>query len=278
MSAEGIKIFVDIVCFQGEHYWKTNPECRPVNSDGQPIQKIKWYAGVCPSQLWLREQIIIKSKKFAKQAGIKGIWLDFIRYPVHWEVSNPQKEQSCFCSVCLNRFQKETNLTIPANLKSIKEKANWILKEHKSDWIQWKCQNIAQFVKGVRAAVKSVNPECILGIFSVPWHDDEGAQEIVGQNYSLLAESVDIFSPMLYYSLNKRNPEWIQEFVTYTIQKTRRPVWPILYAGDSYHPVSVDELQKAMQLSNQSGGQGILVISWDELINKGMAEQIFSKK
>ena len=72
---------------------------------GKKIDKVEWYAGVCPNQSWLREQKLNAIKELISKYDIDGIWLDFIRYPCHWEVINPKLEQTCFCPICQSLFQ-----------------------------------------------------------------------------------------------------------------------------------------------------------------------------
>lgn len=272
---EDIQVFIDIVCFHGEQHWKSHPESRPINSFGKPVEKVKWYAGVCPSQEWLRKDIIKRAEKFSKRRGVRGIWLDFIRYPVHWEVPDPKIEQSCFCSLCVSKFQKESGISIPEEHQTILKKAEWILKYHKKEWVEWKCANIASLVEDVSKAVKAINPKCLIGIFGVPWRAEEGGHEIVGQDYALLSQYADIFSPMVYYPLTMQSKKWMIGIIQYVREKTSRPVWPILYAGDQNHPLSFKEIQSALNEIARSGSEGILVISMEELFRKGVISHLF---
>lgn len=275
LSKQGIQVFVDMTCFQGDEHWKVHPKSRPINSEGNAVQKIKWYAPVCPSQEWLRESIKEKVSRTASQKEIEGIWLDFIRYPVHWEVPKPKIEQSCFCALCLSKFQKESGITVPADLKNVKQKASWILGNHKDEWIDWKCRNIAGFVKEVRDSIKAVNPDCLVGLFGVPWKADEESREIAGQDYKLLGEVVDVISPMVYYPLVQKPKAWAAEIIQYVSTESGRPVWPILYAGDPQHPVSFEEIQSGVRLVSESGAEGVLVISFNELVSKGYVQKLF---
>lgn len=264
----GIKVFVELACFTGARHWKSHPESRPINADGEPIRKIKWYTGVCPSQDWLRRRLIQRAVGIAK-SGVDGIWLDFIRYPAHWEVPDPLLEQTCFCPVCLKNFEKATGLQTEG--KSAAEKARWILKYHRKEWIRFKTGVIAGFAGELRRAVHAESPGVLIGLFAVPWTEKElsGAiLEIIGQDIRLLARSVDVFSPMVYYPLMGRRPEWMADITAYFRRRTGKPVWPIIFAGDSGHTLSGAELERSIEIAGKNA-EGILVLSFPNVVKGG---------
>ena len=276
LARAGIAVYLDVVCFQGESHWRAHPESRPVDAEGRPIVKEGWYAGVCPSQGWLREQIVRKARRYARMEGVRGVWLDFIRYPVHWEVPKPRIREYCFCPACLGRFRVETGIEIPPSRGTTGEKAAWILENHREAWVSWKCANVAGLVREVRQAVKAANPDCLLGLFTVPWRPGEGGRAVAGQDYALLARWADVFSPMVYHPLVGRPPAWAAEIIAWAGKTTGRPIWPILFAGDREHPVTTEEMRQTMALAGKSGAEGILLLSLGSLLESGLAAEAFS--
>ncbi len=272
LRAAEIKIFRTLTCFAGEDHWKTHPESRPINAAGLPIKKIKWYAGVCPNQGWLRARLLEKISRLAAD-GPDGIWLDFIRYPAHWEVLEPALEETCFCPVCLAGFENRSGLKLPAGTTA--DKARWILKNHASAWAGFKARTITEFVaeasSAVRAATAKTGREVTLGLFAVPWtaqERDGAVRRALGQDFEALSPHVDVFSPMLYHQLIGREASWMTEVVAYFRSVSAKPVWPILYSGDRARPLSAAELERSLDIVGAKA-DGVLLLSFSGLLETG---------
>jgi hypothetical protein len=261
--------FVEISIFVGKNYWEKYPESRPINAKGEKISKIKWYAGLCPNQEDLRKEKVAKIKQLITDYEVDGIWLDFIRYPCHWEVPEPVLEQTCFCDECLMIFQKETKISIPQNLKTTKNKAEWLLKEHEKDWTEWKCRRITSLVKDVRKIIKQNKPEVILAMFTVPWKTGDhnnAIKKIIGQDYSALAEYVDIFSPMVYHKMCSRSKKWIADITDYVAQLTGKDVLPIIQTRD----IAEQEFSKMLDTVTGSKAKGVIIFNSRHLLPEEM--------
>jgi len=263
LRAAGIRRMGVIGCFQGERHWKKHPESRPVTADGRRLRKVRWYAGVCPSQRWRRQEILAQAKKLARNPYFEGVWLDFIRYPVHWEVPEPELHDTCFCPVCLRKFQKETGLLIPSDITHAAGKARWILREHRTSWVDWKTSNIADFVGEVRRTVRAERPAFLVGAFVLPWGpgDHGGAlTHIAGQSLEKLGVRTDVLSPMVYHSLIGEPLEWIPQAVHRTALLSRGRVWPIVLAGQGPDDMmSRGQLRKAVRSALEDPADGVLV-------------------
>ncbi len=263
-KTNGIKVFADLLCFQGEKYWKQHPESRPIGADGNPIEKEEWYCGVCPNQEWLRREILEKARKLVTDYKVDGVWLDFIRYPCHWEVKEPNLYQSCFCDTCIDLFTEETGTSIPLSVShNTKEVARYILDNYEQEWTRFKCQRIAGFVRQIAETIEKENPDVILGLFGVPWRMDEydGAiHAIVGQDFELLARSgVDIFSPMVYHGLCYRNVQWIAEVADYFHTITGKSVVPIVQACSIPNTLSNEEFAQAVKAGLEPPSLGVII-------------------
>jgi hypothetical protein len=233
LQRNGIKIYAEVTIFYGEKYWQEHPESRPINADGKPIEKIQWYAGVCPNQAWLWEEKLDRIEKLVRECHVDGIWLDFIRYPCHWEVLDPGLEQTCFCPACLRQFSADTGTTLPAKLRTTKQRAAWILDNQRERFIGWKTDRIALFVQRAREVARRANPNVMIGLFGVPWKEgerDDAIRAIIAQDYRKLAPHVDVFSPMVYHKMCGRDVAWISDFTTYLHGLTGKSVVPIIQA------------------------------------------------
>jgi hypothetical protein len=265
LHKHGIKVYAEVGIFRGEKYWKSHPASHPINSQGKPIEKIEWYAGVCPNQQWLREEKIEQIEKLVRDNGVDGIWLDFIRYPCHWEVLEPVIEQTCFCPVCLKQFSEDEGTTIPAELKTVKEKAAWILGKHRERFIDWKTSRIALFVQRAREAAKGANPEVTVGLFGVPWKEgerDDAIRAIIAQDYRKLARYVDVFSPMVYHKMCGKEVSWITDFTKYLHQITGKQVVPIIQACSLPTKLSNAEFEQAIKAALEMPSSGVIVFAF----------------
>jgi uncharacterized lipoprotein YddW (UPF0748 family) len=273
----GIRVFADVNVFVGELYWIEHPESRPINAKGKRIEKIEWYAGVCPNQSWLREEKLKAIEELITKYDIDGIWLDFIRYPCHWEMVNPKLEQTCFCPVCLSLFQKETGIIIPENCQTVAEKAEWLLARYVKDWTKWKCGQITKFVQEARSIMKQKNKDILLGIFTVPWMSDDydnAIQRIIGQDYEGLADYVDVFSPMTYHKMCGRSVSWIQSLVDTVHKMTGKKVWPIIQACSVPDELTDKEFEQVLRIGLGSQSSGVIVFSYKHLVKENKLESL----
>ena len=280
----GIKVYAEIGIFAGANYWKTHPESRPVTSLGKPMEKEDWYGGVCPNQEWLRKQKLDEIKKLCTQSQVDGIWLDFIRYPCHWEVKEPKLIQTCFCPRCLGLFQKQTHITIPATLKSTKTKADWILTQHKQEWTAWKCSVITGYVQECNQLIKKQNPKIVVGLFGVPWNKTEyhnAIAEIIAQDYVALSKYIDIFSPMVYHKLCYRNVPWIHTAAENIHQLTQKPVVPIVQACSIPDKIDNTEFIQTVQTGLESPSSGVILFTLDYALKENkyiLLDDLFDKE
>ncbi|MCB8961005.1 MAG: hypothetical protein H6651_11870 [Ardenticatenales bacterium] len=194
LQAAGRQVHVEVGLFVGESWWQRFPDARPRSQDGGLMPRINWYHGVCPNHPAVRSELLARVAHIIDTMPINGLWLDFIRYPAHWEIVRDEAPaEYCFCDHCLAQFRREVGGE-PAG----------------PAWVAWKCQQIAAFVAAVRALIDSSGKTIQLGLFAVPWRSDEldGAiRRIIGQDFRLLAPHVDLFGPMCYHGLCDRPVE-----------------------------------------------------------------------
>ena len=256
----GIKVYAEMGMFIGKRHWEAHPESRPINARGKPIgEPHPGYCGVCPNQEWLRKEILDKVADRFQKFEYDGLWLDFIRYPGRWEEKKPIVEECCFCDVCLGKFAGSRNVSYPANLKSTEDKAQWILANHRQEWVRFKCETITDFVRQIKKAMARENPRAILGVFNVPWTQDEFDGAVLnhlGQDVKALAGYVDVFSPMVYHRYCRRPMRWIAEYTDWVREATGRPVWPIVQVCDEPKPVrmSGDEVYRTLRTGLEADG------------------------
>jgi len=275
-----INVYAEITLFAGTGLWKTNPEYRPITSSGKPIEKDDWYGGLCPNQPKLQEKRLHEISELIDKYDVDGIWLDFIRYPTHWEVKNPRLDQTCFCPICLAKFKKDTRIQIPTNLTKTADKADWILKTHNQAWIDWKCQNITTFTRKAYQQIKSKNPSIVVGFFGVPWTPDDFNNAIhstIGQNYKTLSPYVDVFTPMVYHKLCYRDINWINVIINYQSNQTNKPIVPIIQACSIPSELSNKEFTSAINEALRPPSKGVIIFTLDYAIKENKFNNLKSK-
>ena len=273
----GIEVHSEIGLFTGKGWWDKYPESRPITDQGLPLEKDGWYYGVCPNQEWLRQEKLEEIRQRVQEHELDGIWLDFIRYPCHWEVKNPRIDQTCFCPVCLAKFQKDTKINIPARLKTVSEKAEWILNRHGKAWTRWKCRQIANFCRDARSIIRKVRPGCKLGLFGVPWTEedfDDAIHRVVCQDYKMLNRWIDIFSPMVYHKMCYRPVGWIGNFTTYLVRKTGKPVWPIVQAGGFPEKITLEEFEQELRIGLTKPSSGVIIFTMVHVIKENELDTV----
>ncbi|MBC7288625.1 MAG: hypothetical protein H5T86_11420 [Armatimonadetes bacterium] len=257
---EGARVFAELGIFVGKQVAQEHPELWPINADGKPLEPDEWYLGLCPNVDWWWENRLEEIEKIARENEIDGLWLDFIRYPCHWEVPEPRIEQACFCEESIRDFERMTGIAVPAGETA--ERAKWILANHEEEWTEFKCRTIAEFCRQARERLHKHRPNALLGMFSVPWTQDnydDAIHKIIAQDFTMLARHIDVFSPMSYHAMCGWTVTWIGEYNRYLVQKTQRDVWPIVQAIDSPRPVSIEEFEQALRAGLSNGATGVMM-------------------
>jgi hypothetical protein len=260
LKHRGIRVYAEAAIFYSSTEWRRHPETRPINAAGKPIEKIKWYRGLCPNQDRLIKKRLGFIRQLVKKYRVDGVWLDFMRYPCHWEVLEPKLEQTCFCPVCLKKFRMDTGINHP--------------KDNPSAFAEWKTDQIAGFVKRAAAVVKKENPGALVGLFAVPWKKGERENaiiDIIGQDYEKLAPHVDIFSPMVYHKMVGEKPEWISDMVLYTGRLTKKPVVPIIQAASEPSRLEDDEFVRCVHQALKFPSRGVILLSMKHFLGEKRA-------
>lgn len=264
LRKNGIKAYAELSMFCGSYYWDGHPESRPVLSDGSLAEMDGWYAGICPSQQWLINQKIKEAENIAREYPIDGLWLDFMRWPTKWEAKAPKIQYTCFCKSCLKRFQDETGIRIPEELKSTKEVSRWIYANHSENWYEWRSDIIVETAKKIRDAVTKYRKDAIIGIFLVPWREedfDNAIYKVIGQDIEKLSKVIDVFSPMSYHLLCYKDTGWIISLTQWIKLRTDKQVWPIVQATDEPEKMSAEEYEKALKAGLAGGSTGVMTFT-----------------
>ena len=257
----GMPVYAEFGCFVGERWWQEVAASRPVTTSGQPLAKDGGYCGVNPSVPEVREAQIQALEALLSRHALDGVWLDFIRWPCHWEVPDPCLPRTSFDPGTLARFSQDTGIEVLA--EDAPTAAQEVLGRHEAEWTDWRCQQITGWVAQARAVVDRVRPGALLGLFGVPWRlaDRQAAiLNVIGQDYRALGPYVDIFSPMVYHKMCGYAPDWIAEVTEEVHALSGKPVWPIIQSVDQPTLLSAEEYGQALDVAlHDPAAEGVLV-------------------
>jgi len=264
--SEGLRVFAEFPALNGKDYVDKHPEAWAVGSDGIKVPPASWFMGVCPTEPGFRQYRLTELRELLKTFDIDGIWLDYLHWHAQFEEPEPILPETCFCQNCILAFKASAGISVPSGNTS--EQAKWILSNNDSIWRDWRCSIIAGWVRDVRMIIAQERPDVLLGIFHCPWNDAEfnGARRrILGLDYDMLREIVDVFSPMVYHGRMGRDPEWVRENVDWFCRRmnidpdTFPKVWPIVQAYNDPDTISFGEFEKVLRYGAGSGATGVMM-------------------
>jgi hypothetical protein len=268
--AAGMKIYAEFSCFVGESWWERLPASRPITDEGQPLEKEGWYCGVNPAAPQVRQERLAALEKLLTTYAIDGVWLDFIRWPCHWEVPAPDLPRTSFDPDTLAGFSRDTGIELPPG--DVPRRARWLLDRYEAEWAAWRCHQITSWVAEAQALLKRIRPDALLGLFGVPWRraDRNGAiLKIVGQDYGALGRYVDVFSPMVYHRMCGYSLTWIGEVVQEVHELSGKPVWPIIQSVDEPVPLAPEEYGQALdRVLGHGAADGVLVFTMEGALDE----------
>lgn len=271
---EGISVFLILPIFYSPEDLKKDPGLYALTDRGEKAMD-DWVEFICPTrpEFLSRRREWIKS--LVRELDPDGISLDFIRYFVFWEKVYPERTldsipNSCFDRSCLEKFQKETGVALPAGLAGGAEAAQWIMDKHGREWTEWKCGVITSLVRTIAAEAKSIKPKLLVNVHSVPWRKEDfgGAIKVIaGQDLAALGGIADMISPMCYWHMLKRKPAWIREVVEDVRSQAKGRVVPSIQVGNAYidETLSVEEFTEALKEALRPPSGGVVFWNWDAL-------------
>lgn len=261
--AEGLQVYAEFATLNGKDYVDKHPEAWAINEKGEKVQAATWFMGVCPTDPGFLKYRKDQLRDLLLEYELDGVWLDYVHWHAQFEDPEPILPETCFCDHCLAAFSEESRIKLPEG--TIPEKAQWILSMQDKVWRDWRCKVIYNWTVEMKSLMKDLRPEALLGLYHCPWDDQEfdGARRrILGLDYDLLKETIDVFSPMVYHGRMERQPDWVLENINWfcdrlDIKKESYPkVWPIVQAYNDPELISNEEFETVLRhgLSGMSSG------------------------
>jgi hypothetical protein len=238
----GLRFYAGVACFSDHasnfSMLKQRPELWPILENGERRPQMEWYVGMAPADRRLQESVLARIERVARNYEIDGLFLDFVRWPLHWEIElrpgRPRPLDSSFDAVTLAEFEAAIG-ALPPNLDTTAARAKWIRESRFEAWVDFKCRVVTDFVDEARNALKEAKPNAELGLYAVP--DVDGLTEpLTGQRVRDLAQSVDWVAPMLYHNILLRPPNWVGAAVSDGVRLAGRKTLPVLQADSNRDP------------------------------------------
>ena len=223
--------------------------------------------GVCPTEPNFRQYRFNQLRDLLK-LDLDGVFMDYVHWHAQFEDPDPILPETCFCEHCLGEFAKHSHVEIPNGTTS--EKSQYILNNHDEIWRNWRCKVIFDWTYEVKKIIKEVKPDVLLGLYHCPWNDQEfnGARRrILGLDYNLLKETIDVFSPMVYHERMGREPDWVEENIKWisnqlNIKNDSYPkIWPIVQAYNNPGIVSNKDFETVLRGGLAGKSTGVMMFT-----------------
>ena len=219
---QGFRWFGAIACFSdhaNDHQLlQRRPELWPIEESGRLRPQMEWYIGVTPTFHDYNQSILEMALRVVETHPLDGLFLDFVRWPVHWEIEArtgaAPSSQSSFDPHTMERFQQETGIRLPGELTDSAGRARWILAHHSGEWKDFKCAVVTDFVRQVVTQIRAVRGDDLMVGLYVPPLPSNWLETWAGQRLSELALLVDVVSPMAYHAILHRSSQWVGEMIT----------------------------------------------------------------
>lgn len=210
------EVWLSQAIFASRNLYKKYPAFRPVGLDGRRLRPRKWYFPLNPAHPDLRRRQLARVKRLGQMAGVQGIFLDFIRWPIFWEEvarrgqkgnENDYRWLAGFSPVSKRAFsQKNTGLSIQWPDK--KGLSKWLAGPAGQAWQKWRAKQITDFVRAARGVLDQSPGKKQLGVFLVPTRFRRWTAQAPGrlsEQASGSAGGILVLAPMLFTGLVGRD-------------------------------------------------------------------------
>ncbi|MEZ5038784.1 MAG: hypothetical protein R2828_02800 [Saprospiraceae bacterium] len=273
--SEGVKVFAEFATLNGKDYVKDHPEAWAINEKGEQVEAASWFMGVCPTEPGFRHYRFDQLRNLLTTYDLDGVWMDYVHWHAQFEEPAPILPETCFCDHCMDRFSIDASISLPEGITS--KKAQWILDNQDQQWRDWRCQIIREWAVEMKNIIKEIRPGALLGLYHCPWNDEEfnGARRrILGLDYDLLKETIDVFSPMVYHQRMGRSPSWVEENINWFCDQldvsegTFPKVWPIVQAHDDPGIVSEEAFETILRGGLSDCSTGVMMFTTHSVAEK----------
>ncbi|MFD7262359.1 N-acetylmuramic acid 6-phosphate etherase [Streptomyces sp. NPDC059874] len=210
--AAGLSLLGSVACFSdhARPAAERRPDLYPVSGDGRPWQRMEWYTGLVPTDDAYVTRLIDRFARLAVSPLLDGLVLDFLRWPLHWELElrpGVVPRSSSYDPHTLDDFTRRTGTALPPGSPSAV--AAYLHAHHEEAWHGYRCEVITDVTRRLTDAIRAARPGLWTGLFLVPAEDAGQRRRLVGQCVTELAPMVDAVLPMSYHAILHREPGFV---------------------------------------------------------------------
>ncbi len=276
LRSQGARVFAEFNTLHEASYLEDHPDAAPVGPDGEVCPPPDGWQGICPTHPGYRRARMEEFRRVLAEFPIDGIWLDYHHAHASWEQAEPNLPDTCFCARCLERFERESGVDLPA--LPVAELSRLLLGPRRREWTDWRCGVFTDWVREFRRIVDEVRPAALLGTFHCPWSvdDRDGAlREKLAIDLKSQSRYLDVLSPMPYHARfgHPDDPAWISRQTAWLGRYLgiagepgeRLKIWPIVQLSDWGEHVSVDQVAPVLDHGSRRPATGLMVFAWGSL-------------
>jgi hypothetical protein len=228
----GLRSVVSVACFSAHAspHLIEGLDVLPVQADGKPRRQIEWYIGLIPTHEEYNAAHLQRIGRVA-EARPAGVILDFIRWPLHWELElrqgAPQPQESSFDKRSIRAFGAWLEEGGEAPTHGLDAAA--LMGPLRERWTAFKCDIITRFACAAAEIIRSVDAGISVGAFIVPGTDRQ-RRELLGQDVGALGDCLDLLLPMTYHGILHEPVDLIERVTRDIAGRTGTPVIPVVQA------------------------------------------------
>ncbi len=226
----GLATHVSVPCFSA-HAWPhlvEGMDLHPIQADGRRRPQMEWYTGLVPTHRGYNQAMLRRIRAVA-EARPAGVILDFIRWPLHWELelraSTPDPDESSFDRTSIASFGTwldERGIRPDGVLGP-----SLMIGPLRDRWTEFKCDVITGFAAEAAESVRAVDAAITVGAFIVPaLHADR--RRLVGQDVGSLSRCLDVLYPMAYHAILEESPGLVGRITRDVSERSSAPVIPVV--------------------------------------------------
>jgi len=218
----GLRVLGSVACYSDHAEPVQRNDLRPIDENGG-WAPMEWYTGIVPTDPAYNDGLVRRCADLAGRDWLDGLVLDFLRWPLHWELElrpGAIARRTSFDPGTLAAFHSDTGIEVPPDA------AGSLLGPLRDQWYAWREQTITAMAALLTTAVRRARPDAFVGMFVVP--GDALQRRLVGQDVTALGPYVDAFFAMTYHRIVGQPVGWVADVVADLRAHTKRPVIPMI--------------------------------------------------
>ncbi len=243
---------------------------------------VDYYQFLCPNREEVYEYFSKKYKEVAQMPGVKGVHLDYIRYPDVilarglWAKYGLEMTEEfapydyCYCDLCTKEFQKKTGIDI---------KAKGDAAQHDEAWKSFRCDTVTELVNKIAADVHAEGKQISAAVFPGP----SLSKKMVRQDWGKW--DLDLVAPMIYNDFYLESPEWVGMMTAEGV-RAKKPcthfITGLFICGDPENKASAkdpenhgllpSEIGRAVKAAQDAGAESISLFTFSSMTPAHWAE------